>query len=35
VAADFLRRQGFPQVLNLAGGIDSWSRTVDRGVPRY
>lgn len=35
VAAEYLRRQGFPNVLNLAGGIDAWSRLVDPAVPRY
>ncbi len=34
-AVDYLRRMGFPKARNLAGGIDSWSRTVDPGVPRY
>lgn len=27
--------QGFKQVLNLAGGIDAWSRQVDSSVPLY
>ena len=34
-AADFLRRQGFRHVWNLAGGIERWSREVDATVPRY
>jgi sulfur-carrier protein adenylyltransferase/sulfurtransferase len=34
-ATEFLRGQGFPRVLNLAGGIDAWSRLVDPSVPRY
>ena len=33
--ADFLSRQGFPRVANIAGGIDAWSREVDDTVPRY
>ena len=31
----YLARQGFKKVYNLAGGIDSWSREVDRSVPLY
>ncbi|MEA3210073.1 MAG: hypothetical protein QOE70_3130 [Chthoniobacter sp.] len=34
-ATEFLRRQGFHQVTNVAGGIDAWSLEVDPGVPRY
>jgi sulfur-carrier protein adenylyltransferase/sulfurtransferase len=34
-AAQFLREQGFENVLNLEGGIDRWSREVDPSVPRY
>ncbi|MDX1503876.1 MAG: molybdopterin-synthase adenylyltransferase MoeB, partial [Thermoanaerobaculia bacterium] len=34
-AAVFLRRQGYPGALSLAGGIDRWSREVDPSVPRY
>lgn len=30
-----LERAGFPQVVNLAGGIDGWSREVDPAVPAY
>ncbi|HUI27821.1 MAG TPA: rhodanese-like domain-containing protein [Candidatus Kryptonia bacterium] len=33
--ASFLAQRDFPRVLNLAGGIDSWSLTVDPSVPRY
>ncbi len=33
--AEFLFRNGFTHVYNLAGGIDAWSREVDPGVPRY
>jgi adenylyltransferase/sulfurtransferase len=32
---DYLSRQGFDKLYNLAGGIDSWSLEVDRNVPRY
>lgn len=31
----FLERQGFGDVVNLAGGIDGWSREVDASVPTY
>jgi rhodanese-related sulfurtransferase len=33
--AMFLQRQGFAQVVNLAGGIDAWAAQVDPSVPRY
>ena len=33
--ADYLRRIGFPRVMNLAGGVDEWARTVDRSMKRY
>jgi rhodanese-related sulfurtransferase len=33
--AEFLVRQGFSRVANLAGGIDAWSLHVDSRVPRY
>jgi rhodanese-related sulfurtransferase len=33
--AMYLARVGFERVANLAGGIDRWSLTVDRSVPRY
>lgn len=31
----FLRKQEFDRVRNMTGGIDAWSRDVDRNVPRY
>jgi rhodanese-related sulfurtransferase len=31
----FLIRNGFEEVFNLEGGIDSWSLDVDENVPRY
>ena len=34
-AAYLLQRMGFKQVINLSGGIDSWSAHVDASVPRY
>jgi rhodanese-related sulfurtransferase len=33
--ADYLRRLGFRNVKNLAGGLDSWSRAVDPSMRRY
>ena len=34
-AAAFLRREGFPRVANLSGGIDAWAVDVDPAMPRY
>ncbi|MBU6236876.1 MAG: rhodanese [Planctomycetes bacterium] len=34
-AASWLRQNGFPDALSMAGGIDLWSRVVDPSVPRY
>lgn len=31
----FLSGMGFKRVINLSGGMDAWSITVDRTVPRY
>lgn len=31
----WLRRQQFPRVQNMAGGIDEWSQAIDPSVPRY
>ncbi|HET6654845.1 MAG TPA: rhodanese-like domain-containing protein [Gammaproteobacteria bacterium] len=31
----FLEQHGFRDVVNLDGGIDGWSETVDPDVPRY
>ena len=33
--AIYLARMGFEHVLNLSGGIDSWSETADPTTPRY
>lgn len=33
--AAYLARMGFEAVINLAGGIDAWSLSVDSAVPRY
>lgn len=35
MVAGFLEGQGFTRVINLRGGIDAWSLTVDPEVPRY
>jgi rhodanese-related sulfurtransferase len=32
---DWLRRQGVENCQSMSGGIDYWSLTVDRSVPRY
>ena len=34
-ATEFLQRQGFRSVKNLAGGIDAWSTQIDPKLPRY
>jgi rhodanese-related sulfurtransferase len=31
----FLNGNGFPNAVNLAGGIDDWSDRIDPSVPRY
>ncbi len=31
----WLREQGFPRVVSMAGGIEAWSREVDPSVPLY
>ena len=33
--AMFLERNGYAKVHNLAGGVDSWARTVDPSMPVY
>jgi rhodanese-related sulfurtransferase len=35
MVAVYLEHHGFPDVANLAGGIDAWSVRVDPKVPRY
>ena len=34
-AVEFLLRNGYTDVTNLAGGIDAWSVEIDSSVPRY
>jgi rhodanese-related sulfurtransferase len=31
----YLREVGFDNAVNLAGGIDAWSRLIERDMPRY
>jgi rhodanese-related sulfurtransferase len=31
----WLRQQGFEKAQSMRGGIDAWSHSVDRNVPRY
>lgn len=33
--AQWFRRNGFPDALSMAGGIDLWSQVIDPSVPRY
>lgn len=35
VIADFMRDNGFPRCLNLVGGMNLWSDTVDPTVAKY
>lgn len=35
MAANWLAQQGFTSLINVQGGIDAWSLTVDPGIPRY
>ena len=34
-AQQFLKGQGYADVLNLAGGIDAWAREVEPAMARY
>ncbi|MBV1774699.1 sulfurtransferase [Burkholderiaceae bacterium DAT-1] len=34
-AGAWLERQGFDEVINLSGGVEAWSVTVDPTMPRY
>jgi rhodanese-related sulfurtransferase len=34
-AAEFLLRNGYTDVANVAGGIDAWSQEIDQAIPRY
>ena len=35
MVADFLRRHGFENARNLAGGIDEWARRIEPEMQRY
>ncbi len=34
-AVQLLHESGWPKAVNLAGGIDAWSKHVDPSIPRY
>ena len=34
-ATEFLARNGYSDVTNVAGGIDAWSLEIDPSIPRY
>jgi len=31
----WLRQNGFPQAINLAGGVDAWAQKIDGSLARY
>ena len=35
MVAKFLDASGFINVINLSGGVDSWSKEVDQSMPKY
>ena len=35
MVTEFLRKNGFDNAWNLAGGIDAWARHVEPDMPRY
>ncbi len=34
-ACAYMMQQGFKEVYNLEGGIDAWSKEVDKSIPKY
>ncbi len=34
-ATMWLRQNGFPQAMNLAGGVDAWAAQIDSSMARY
>lgn len=35
IACKILARNGFPDVINVTGGIDAWARALDTSMPLY
>ena len=35
MVTEFLRKNGFDNAWNLAGGIDAWARHIEPDMPRY
>ena len=35
MVAKYLDGEGFEEVLNLTGGVDAWSKTVDESMKKY
>ena len=35
MVAKFLDASGFNDVINLSGGVDSWSKEIDQSMPKY
>lgn len=33
--ANYLESEGFENVVNLEGGVDSWARSIDQSMPTY
>ena len=34
-ACAYMLQQGFKEVYNLEGGIDAWSKVIDKSIPKY
>lgn len=34
-ACAYMLQQGFKEVYNLEGGIDAWSKEIDKSIPKY